>query len=342
MEPKLLRELVSKPTEFNFHEAVRLVEKLSLGVGKRPLGYEASDQPEAVEFSLAPILRFPPGAIIETEPGPPLKIRVAFFGLVGPQGALPQHYTALIMARRRLKDHTLRDFLDLFHQRILTYYHRAWEKNRIPFAHERAELDPVKSEAVATRAMYSLAGLGATTLRNRQAYPDQAVVSFAGLFARRQPTAQAMEQILSDYFRKPVKLEPFSPQWLRLDDDNRCNLPRLGMEKGSNAQLGRDAIIGGRVRDVQGKIRLTVGPVDAKSFRSFLPDGDALREFGQLARLYLGMEFDLDVRVMPEAEATPWPKLVHDERERPRLGWNVWLRSHNFAQPPREAIFDLG
>ena len=62
-------------------------------------------------------------------------------GLTGPLGVLPHAYTELLLDRIRQKDTALRDFLDLFHHRIISLFYQAWEKYRFTIAYERGERD---------------------------------------------------------------------------------------------------------------------------------------------------------------------------------------------------------
>ncbi len=47
-------------------------------------------------------------------------------------GVLPHHYTELVIRRLQLRDTSLRDFLDVFHHRALSFFYRAWKKYRPP------------------------------------------------------------------------------------------------------------------------------------------------------------------------------------------------------------------
>ena len=64
-----------------------------------------------------------------------------FMGTTGPQGPLPHFYTTLILSRLRSGDKTLRDFLDLFHHRMLSFFYQAWEKYRFAVSYDRGERD---------------------------------------------------------------------------------------------------------------------------------------------------------------------------------------------------------
>jgi type VI secretion system protein ImpH len=332
--------LFAEPTRFDFFQAVRLLERLGTGEATA-LGGDVSPGQEAVALRVLPALRFPAGPVAKaTAAGPdePPELVVSFGGLTGPDGILPQHYTALLLARQRLKDTTLRDWLDVFHHRALSLLARAWEKVRWPAAVDRRRAELTPADDPCTAGAFALAGFGTGGLRGRLAVPDDVAVYYAGLLSRGPKPASGLEQILADYFSWPVAVEEFAGQWLYLDAENRAELPREG-RPGLNACLGRDAVIGRRVWDVQGKVRVVVGPLDAEAFYSLLPGGHARKPLSDLARLYLGLEFDAEVRLVLAPDAVPWCELTHDEDRGPRLGRNTWVRTHNFGRPVSDASF---
>ena len=81
-----LAGLFAAPGRFDFFQAVRLLDRGSNGVTLRVL----------------PNLRFPAGAVAAATPATaadPAELVVPFGGLTGPDGILPQHYTALLLSR---------------------------------------------------------------------------------------------------------------------------------------------------------------------------------------------------------------------------------------------------
>jgi len=57
-----------------------------------------------------------------------------------------------------------------------------------------------------------------------------------------------------------------------------------------------------------------------------------------MIRLYLGLEYDAQVQVVLEPDAVPVTALDYDERDGPRLGWNTWVRTHNFGDRSRREV----
>ena len=335
-------KLASEPARFDFFQAVRLLERLAAANGRPALGGDTAPEIEAAFLRVQPGLRFPPGSVAkfaESENGPP-ELSATFGGLIGPDGILPQHYTSLVLARQRAKDTTLRDWLDLFHHRVLSLLMRAWEKNRWPAARDRQRAEKRDGDDACTAAGFAVAGFGTAGLRGRAGVPDDAVVYYAGLLGRRPRTATGLEQILSEYFGWPVTVEQLAGQWLYLDDPNKAVLPGE-TSPGLNTSLGRDVVIGRRVWDVQGKVRIVVGPIDAEAFYSLLPGGDARKPLSELVRLYLGMELDAEVRLVLLPDEVPCSALDYDEERGPRLGRNAWLRSYNFGKPVSDPHFSV-
>jgi type VI secretion system protein ImpH len=345
-----LARLFAAPGRFDFFQAVRLLERLSVADGGVALGGDTAPEQEAVHCRVPPSLRFAEGPVAKVTPSTndqPPQLWATFGGLTGPDGILPQHYTALLLARQRDKDTTLRDWLDLFHHRILSLFMRAWEKNRWPAVVDRlqAEADPQRSrpgrvgqDDPSTAAGFAVAGFGTPKLRGRLGVPDDAAVFYAGFLSRQPRTATGLEQIIEDYFEWPVAIEQLCGQWLYLDEANKAGMP-TETDPGRNTCLGRDVVIGRRVWDVQGKVRAVIGPVDTAAFRSLLPVGGARHPLSALVRLYLGLELDVEVQVVLAPDAVPWATLEYDEVNGPRLGWNAWVRTHNFGRPVGDVRF---
>lgn len=332
--------LAAEPGRYDFFQAVRLLERLAAGAGRAALGGDTAPEKEAVHLRVQPGLRFatgPVAKVTEGDDGPP-ELAATFGGLTGPDGILPQHYTALVLARQRMKDTTLRDWLDLFHHRLLSLMMRAWEKNHWSAAVDRTRAEGRTDPDVCTSAGFAVAGFGTGGLRGRESYPDDTVVYYAGLLGRQPRTASGLEQVLSEFFGWPVAVEELAGQWLYLDEPNKAILPTQ-TRAGLNTTLGRDVVIGRRVWDVQGNVRVVVGPLDQESFYALLPGGHARRPLSELARLYLGLELDAEIRLVLIPDEVPWAALEHDEDRGPRLGLNSWVRTHNFGRPVSDARF---
>ena len=355
----VIETLFEKPFRFDFFQAVRLLERLSRDPHgsdprdrREPVGLDASPESEVVRFRAHLALAYPTSEILSvrradglaaghSSAGSPPEMMVSFMGLAGPIGVLPDHYTTLLIARELEKDSALRAFLDLFNHRTISLFYRAWEKYRFPIAYERSKSQPNRSEDPFTQGVYSLVGLGTDRQRGRLDIPDEAFLYYAGLFVQHPRCATSLEALLGDYFDFPITVEQFQGQWLYLDAQDRSALPTVDRPEGRNSLMGIDFVIGERVWDAQSKCRLRIGPLGYESFRHLLPIGDALRAVCQLARMYVGPEFDFDVQLVLKADEAPPFRIGSELPDGPRLGWTSWSHSHDFTDDLGDVFFSL-
>jgi type VI secretion system protein ImpH len=169
---------------------------------------------------------------------------------------------------------------------------------------------------------------------------DRSLIHYAGLLSSRHRTAGGLASLLQDYFEVPVTVGQFVGQWLELEPSS---MSRLGALDG-NCDLGVNLVAGEHVWDVQGKIRIRLGPLDRDRFNAFLPDRSPLPEnkgfflLIHLARLYAGPDLDIDVQPVLRADEVPECQLG-DELPGPRLGWNTWLVSQQPQLDAQDALF---
>lgn len=353
--------LFSEGYAFDFFQAVRLLQRLE--PERARVGRGGPPAAEAVRFRSLASLSFPASAIRDlsrgTSAAPPTMVQT-FFGMIGLNGVLPRHYTELILRLQRdvrgPERTAFRDWLDLFQHRLTSLFYRAWEKYRPWLSYERGEADQVHPD-VTTTALLSFIGLGGRSLQGRLGGPqpgedrapasgavpagidDLALIYYAGWLSRRPRSAVGLRAILADYFGVPVAVAQFRGRWLYLERDDQSRLGALGQRN----RLGQNAIAGDRVWDVQGMVRLRVGPLDYARFAGFLPDPNgrptALKALGDLARLYTGPGLDLDVQLVLRSNEVPESRLGADPATGSYLGWNTWALSRASDQDKDDAVF---
>lgn len=339
----LSERLLREPFVFDWFQAVRILERRARRHRDRrasePVGVDFAPHLEHVRFRVLVSQGFPAAPLSQVRDdgaGGQTEAIVTFFGLVGPQGVLPAHYTSLLLRRIRMRDLGLRDFLDMFHHRALSHFFRAWEKYRLPAAFERAALEEVADPI--TQSVYCLAGFGTPGLRGRTSVPDVAFLYYAGHFAHFPRSAAALASLLGDYFGVEVAVVQAVGQWLSLSDADGSCMPDSDHPDGRNNELGVSLIIGERVWDVQSKFQVRLGPLHYNEFRTFMPDGDGLKSLVDLVRSYAGAEFDFDVVPLLLPTEAPTCELV-DGPDSPRLGWNAWIHDGDYVAVIADAIF---
>ncbi len=347
----LIDRLVERPAAFEFFQAVRILEIWSRERADEERVRRAPDvagAPQNVRFVGAPQLRFPAGAATRVRldastardeaasasegapaEAPGAEVRSAFLGMIGPVGVLPHHYTEDLVRRLSLRDETLRDFLDIFHQRALTLFYRAWQKYRLAITWERAQAEGGRDDA--DLVLRSLVGLGTDGLRGRRSFDDRAYISFFGHFAARPRPAVGLQCVMEGYLKVPVRLESFVGRWLSIESEQQTRLASRAQPDGQHAQLGRGAVLGARTWDVSSQVRLHVGPLSFERFSELLPGTAQHRRAAELAQAYLGPEIDCDLELLLAGDEKPPLQLGGPHPERSVLGRTAFLDAEHSA-----------
>ena len=323
--------LKSEPYRFEFFQAVRLLQRL--GMGASAVGSYGGAATEPVRFSAHASTSFPASEIqsLEFREGQPPLMTVNFMGLTGPTGVLPLQYTEFLKERLRARDNTLRDFLDIFHHRLISLFYLAWEKYRSPVTVERGAADPFRTR------LLSLLGVGTPGLLGRQDVPDASLLFDGGLLLMHTRPAVALEGVLRDYFGVPAEIEQFVGGWYPVEGEAQCQLG----DDNDSACLGRGVVVGDEIWDGQSRVRIKLGPLTLSQYEQFMPGGEAYSELRTWARFFIGLECDVEVRLILRREDVPACELTAAEAQGPRLGWTTWMKSAPFWRDPDETTFEL-
>jgi type VI secretion system protein ImpH len=324
--------LRAEPFCFEFFQAVRLLERLS--PDRSAVGEFARPADEVVQFRAHPSMSFPASQIqslIEDNRGQPA-MTVNFMGLIGPGGALPLHYTELILARLQARDQTLKDFFDVFHHRIISLFYQAWLKYRFQFRIERGEFDPF------SHYLLDLIGLGTQGLQNRQDLDDESLLYYAGLLSQQPRSATALQLLLSDYFQAPVEIEQFVGAWYQLEEDAQCCFEQGAAE---TRQLGVGAVVGDEIWEPQARVRIVLGPLPLSRYLDFLPTGTAYAPLRAITRLFSGNEIDFELQLILDRREAPPCELGAEGETAPLLGFLSWAKSKPIDRDPAETILQL-
>jgi type VI secretion system protein ImpH len=325
-------DLARNANAYEFFQAVRLLGLWS--PGKRPVGEFADPAEEAARFSVAASLAFPASEIqaIEELPAGAMRLTVNFMGLTGPQGVLPYQYTQLVAERLVKRDRGLRDFLDIFHHRILSLFYRSWEKSHFPVVYERNGHDPI------TQHVGDLVGMAAERPADAPARHRSALRFHAGLLLPQPRSALGLEQLLEGVFDVPVEVEQFVGEWYTPVGETQCV---VSDDERVAGRLGYGALVGDAVWDRQAKVRVRLGPLDRARYEEFLPGGAAHEELRQLTRFFAGEALEFGVQLVLARDDVPPCVLGADEGEGLPLGWSTWVRTGPLARDPDDTILTL-
>ena len=325
------RALAAEPTSFRFFQTVRLLERLR--PDRAPVGGWADPTLEVARFGVRNALGFPASELHALDlpaagsADAPARVTVTFLGLTGPQGVLPHAYTEHAAARTRARDTAFRDFLDLFHHRVLSLLYRAWAKHRAAVVHEAGGEDRLEDH------LLDVAGLGTPALRGRLAVRDESLAFYAGVLARAARPADGLACLVADYFGVPARIEQFVGEWRRLDAGGQCTL-------GAEDEAGRlgFGVVGDAAWDPHARVRLRLGPLTRAQFDAFLPGGDAHASLRELARLYADGQVGVEAQLVLAREAVTGCALGATTSG---LGRGSWLASRPMTRDPDDTLLPL-
>ncbi len=322
--------VLAAPHAYGFHALLRMFEAINHA---RPrLGRSRRPAEDAIRLGQEPSVVHAPASLAGFERGQdgrPDRLLVHIFGLFGPDGPLPLHITE--QARDRQRNHgdaTLRRFIDLFHHRILSLFHRAWTDVRPTVSFDRPDDDRFGHYAGA------LIGLSTPGLRDRDAMPDLTKLHFAGLLANQTRHADGLAAILSAFFAVPVRVESFIGAWLTLPPED---LSRLS-DGPRTASLGATALLGARSWSRQHKFRLVFGPLILADYERLLPGGRSFHRLVPIVRNWAGDALAWDVNIVLQRGQVPAIRLG----KYGRLGWTTWLTPRSSPADAADLFLDAG
>jgi type VI secretion system protein ImpH len=317
-----LAALEAEPYRFDFYLVLRRLECLHRDRPRLGTAARAADSP--VRLGQEPSLDFPAENLAAFRAGDANRAHrlvVRFLGLFGPNGPLPLHLTEYARDRlRNADDRTFVRFADVFHDRAIALFYRAWAA-----AQPSVSLDRPDDDRFGV-FLASLIGLGMPALRDRDAWPDAAKLHYAGHLGCQSRHADGLASMIRDVFGLPAEVQELVGEWLPLPEESRLH---LGTRRDSGC-LGQSTVIGARVWQRQHKFRVVLGPVGLDDYLRLLPGGESLPTLAAVVRNYTGEQFSWDLRLV--LRRTEVPPLALGRAG--RLGWTTWLHAR---EPTRDA-----
>ncbi|MEN8236286.1 MAG: type VI secretion system baseplate subunit TssG [Pseudomonadota bacterium] len=313
--PSVAETLWQDTFDFEFHQVIKLLEQLNPEV--TALGAGVTPKDEAVNIKARISLSSSSSDIYsleQTETSLPPTINVNFWGIAGLQGPLPTPYTELILERMRNKDHTLKDFLDIFNHRLVSILHRI-AKKYLP------ALNTLKPhQTLLGQCVQSFTGTDPQyTSEETLGMHPHSLLFYSGLLWQQPRSAAGLKHILSHYFAVPVSIKGFQGQWIELEPSQWTHIGA----RSQFSSLGRGAMLGTKVWYSATRSTIRIGPLDEITFRRFLKTGDAYGPLFKVIQFYLPPHHKTDINLVIRAKDVCNSKLDG----KTQLGWTSWLKS---------------
>jgi len=254
-----------------------------------------------------------------------------FLGLLGPQGSLPAAYTDEAIMRGLRGDDSFPRFLDVFNNRFVQLFFRAWADARPIVQHDRPDDDRFLAY------LGSSIGVGSEIYRDLDRIDDRLKLLYAGLASAKTKSAIRLKALITGVFGVPVEIDQCVGTWLHLDPDDQLTLGGFG--PGGAGQLGADTIVGAKVYSVSDKIRIRIFTRSLEEYRKFLPPTRTkpnpwTEKLFDLIDFYLGLEIEYDIELaLPKSCASA---VKMDRNSSATLGHIGWLKPAKETEPKSE------
>ncbi len=264
--------------DVRFVPLVSLLERLTSSAVR--VGGDGPPSEEAIRFRHDPALTFSAGDVSQVKLTPRVsawgeehkgprhifEVVTTFLGLTGAASPLPGYMVEEI-AQEDPDRPMRREFLDLFHHRVVSLLYRA-------LTHYQLEAETTRAGDDAwSRRVLALAGLDTYERGPSVGLSVDQLLRLAPLLVTRARTARTLELALMDVLRNElgeakVTVQQFSGSWVDVEPEQRMKLGKL------NSQLGRSSMLGGRLFDRAGKFIIGISPLDGATYHRLLPEGD--------------------------------------------------------------------
>lgn len=366
-ESSLKDWIVAEGYRFEFLQAVRLLEAIAAHEHQekapqniefdpgefpyRPLASGPDFEREAVRLRGAVHFKFPPREVDSVRHAAPGKqipeeeparreLFANFFTLAGARSPLPDWVAELLLEQERIGASGLRDFLDIFHHRLLALHyrvqlaHRPWLDPKLLTSSTDGAAGAVRARNTMGRYLLSFAGIGIPELQSRMPVGDEELLPFAGMLWHNPRSLAALARLVEHTFHIKTEVRQRIGIWRPIEPEDRTRIAgtRPIRVKGEpapavNNVLGRTAVLGSRVWDAQGRFDLVLGPLSFEKAQEFLPGAAGHRRMKTMLRFYAGDMFTVKLVIRVRNPAPM--RLAHA-----RLNWTSWLSPRQTREAP--------
>lgn len=347
LDAPVIQRLHRQFYRFEFFQALTLLEQLL-----QKQGLSARELTDRISFSNSTSLGFPASEIealvVYDEAGQRIggqsswselrigrvEITPAFFSLLGAHGALPSGYTELLLRLEQAsKEPVATAFLDIFIQRAIAHFYRAWRKYRLALCGGQQG----RQEYLQTLIWLS----GGSWRIEELAQPyegdhvfDETLGRYAAATRQRFLSAAYLQRILCEHFACSIRIEQFVGRWYQVPE-RQCTA--IGS---SSSVLGHTALLGQRVWQRNLRVRLWIGPLSRMAFDAFYPGQSRARALARLLKTLAGVTYEYEVRMILDSKAIGPARLAAGGDS--RLGWNCFLCGPQGSEVDRsDAMYEL-
>lgn len=249
---------------------------------------------------------------------PVIELVTTFLGLTGALSPLPLYIAEEV--NHEDEEHPVRrDFLDIFHHRLVSIMYRAVTRYS-PVREHKSE----GRDAWIDRIL-SISGMDPDTYAPVTEIPTGKLLRLAPLVAHRGRGVQTLRKALQLVLREElgpdgeISIEEFAGDWVNIHEGQRS---ALGV---ANHILAGGAMLGRRAYDRGGRFKVCLGPLDTKARHAFSENGKGLKLLQDCVDLIVRESLNYDIELHVAASAVQPFRL--SAKSPSRLGTNTRLAS---------------
>lgn len=330
-----LDHLLERPERYELLTAIALLDRQAAGLGSAPLDPrdDASPglaKPPGLRLLGHTALGFVPSDILRIQTALPsgeaYGLVTAAMSLAGNSGPLPSPFGELILTRNSQKDFATRDFLDIFHHRLLRLFYLIRKRSRPSLGWS------IPGQPAIGRLTSHLANLPSTRVNG---FPV-AWGRHAALLGGIPRSVQGLTQFLNDRLGLPFRIRSLTGGWRPLPADYHCALGRRAPAQSLEGQkpratdtaltamkLGQTAVLGRNYWTPEAGLELRLPDLPYALIQSLLPGQPNAEMLSSCLRHYLARPVQACLELRPQVQNLPESRLSRGMGL--RLGQTAWL-----------------
>jgi len=311
IKKSLAEQIIESPEEFDLDQLIYIVESIRTNI--TPIGEGSKPSQEAVHIRGNLTMHHQGREInhlaVSNTPSTLPELYINTLNLAGINGPLPTPLTELLLDSLKNKDLAGLHFLDIFHHRLASMWHRLRKRTYPHLYQSLPENTPT--------------GMVQQDLSGFKQQGDVAHTLFHDYFWRRSRSISGILQMIEVLFEVHPSATPFEGTWRTVDESQASKIGK----KGQFQVLGKDAILGLRCWDQAAGFSIQINPLDWKTLQQFLPitdkklGGSNFAKLKQLLISYLGSQPRVFLNLTLKPSANKGTTLKNQNF----LGWNSWL-----------------
>lgn len=240
------------------------------------------------------------------------QVTTTFMSLYGSTSPLPAYFVEQFAQNEyQGREQPIREFLDVFHHRLLSLVYRSWSKYRFGVRYLKGGADTF------TQRMFCTVGLDG--FRQHDTPIDRFLfLRYAPLLAAKSRSVRGLNVVLDDLFgTMGVKIRQFVGHWTLIEKPYRNKVGVM------NHQLGQSLTIGKWIFDGSGRYTIILGPLGYDEYLSFLPGGHRRPMLRGVCSTFTRGMYDVMLELHVKTDAAPRFQLAAPRAS--TMGRTAWL-----------------